>query len=266
MNMDDILWVVEELRVSDAEERRHIERIHILLTTAIIASYFTPIAQRMVSIRNIGGYTDSLVVISMIYLSLRLIDITIPLRKLHNKLDLIFGFIAPLGFLLSILGYLGVAFVTAVGIRISSNQAALVAISIVLVSVGLSSIRIRYDSSDPSEKKEFGSIIERIAEFENYVYENPNQVESGLTWDSIEMSPHRANTRTDLIGTDSNDKKIYGELKLGDINASRARNVIDFVDNLGDDGRVLLITNGKVTTTAEELLASKSIEVKEIQF
>jgi len=103
MDTDDVVWLASQLRIVDDRERRHVERIHILITTAIIASYFTPTAQDLISSEGISQYTDLLVSISVLYLSIRLIDTTVPIRDLHSVLDWLFGFIAPLGFLMSVL-------------------------------------------------------------------------------------------------------------------------------------------------------------------
>ncbi|MCD2204513.1 hypothetical protein [Halobacterium sp. KA-6] len=123
--------LLDALKISDVEERRHVERIHILVTTAIIASYFTPVARELVKTENIGEYTEGLVILSIVYLALRLIDITIPIQQLDQRLATGLRILSPILFLVAVLLYLLLAFITVAGITISTPVAAMLAIMII---------------------------------------------------------------------------------------------------------------------------------------
>lgn len=265
MELDDILWVIDELRVSDAEERRHIERIHILLTTAIIASYFSPTAQEVVSTQNIRFYTDSLMFISLIYLVFRLIDVTIPIRNFHKVLDVIFGVFAPLGFLISILGYLALAFIAIFGLNISSAQLAVIAVSVLIISLQLAILKVKHESEEENNKETMDSVFGRAMEFRDFVYRNPERIEDGLEWEYHEKNKDSVHPVVDLVGKDKEGNQVYGELKLGNIGSNRARRVVDILSEIPDESRALLITNGSLMGSAKAILDAESIEVKRVQ-
>jgi hypothetical protein len=269
MDTDDIVWLANQLRIADDRERRHVESIHILITTAIIASYFTPTAQTLISSKGISRYTDALVGISVLYLSLRLVDITVPIRDLHTFLDWLFGFIAPLGFLTSVLGYLTVVFLTIYEIPATEALLSSVSLSIAIVSVLLSIYQIQYKKSRGT--KSSTSLRETAIEFEDYIYENPELIEEGLTWherDSIGA------IRTDFTGTDQQGNTVYGEAKIGSIDRTRiSQTILHIIDNI-DSGRLLIITNSNPRSSAEDAIQSIekniskdiSIEIKEVEF
>lgn len=269
MDIDDLLVIAEELRISDADQRRHVENIHIAITTLIIASFVTPAVQDTIQELNIEFHTNILFSVAIVYLAVRLIDTTIPIRRYHNGLDWIFGFIAPLGFLFSVLTYLMFLGVAVFDISISATEASVIVIIAVIVSVGLAALNSKYGEKDTESSVSRQSIQRVVMDFESYVFNNPEVVEPGLSWEAFES--REGQILVDLVGRDEDGRIVYGELKLGDIDIQRASTVVRQYNSLfgerePDEERFLLITNGEISNFARQIIDEYSIEIKRVDY
>lgn len=261
--------LLDALKISDVEERRHVERIHILVTTAIIASYFTPVARELVKTENIGEYTEGLVILSIVYLALRLIDITIPIQQLDQRLATGLRILSPILFLVAVLLYLLLAFITVAGITISTPVAAMLAIMLIgiISAMAFESYRngpvlgqsvYRSTTSDSG----VGRLISGVLLGE-YVADHPEEIEEGLQWDQLEERVPGGVT-ADLKGTDKHGTTVYGEVKHGTVTQQHVGSLLEIFDGISE--RKLLITNGNVLSKAEETLTEADIEIKQIDY
>jgi hypothetical protein len=269
MHPRDRELLLEYLNVADTEERRHVERIHILVTTAIIASYFTPVARELIKTENIGQYTEFLVGLSIVYLGLRLFDITLPIQEVNQRLATGFQIFSPVLFLFAVICYLFLVFLTVLGVTVSLPVAGAFAIVVInfISAVAFQSYRNgpildRSTQRNTSSDSAVGRVISEVVLGE-YVAEHPEEVEEGLTWDQGEWrSP--GGVSIDVRGTDRHGSAVYGEIKHGAVTQDRVGPVLRLFGDVHD--RKFLITNGNVTPRAKEELAEADIEIKHVDY
>jgi len=271
MDISDIYEIIDEVQVSNSEERRHVERIHVLITTAIIASYFTPIAQSLILTQGIGDYTRYLVVVSVVYLAIRLVDITVPVRELHQILDVSFGVLAPLGFLVSVIGYLVVAFISILEVPITRQESFVLAVCVLLLSVCLAILQWQQGTKEEAVENQVKSAISKGIEFEEYILNHPEKIEKGLKWEEEQVN-FQPNRRVDFVGSDADGKRVYAEAKLGRLSTARLKESTNLLQSSGNSGRRILITNEPLPASAKNWLAKSNdsaqypVEVKQIDF
>lgn len=234
--------IVEKLIVSDDQERRHIERIHILITTLIIASYFTNPFQNFIKINDIKIYSDIITMISIFYLTFRLIDITIPLRDLDRRIFRLFNFFAPVGFLISVLGYLSLTIISILKIKISIIILTVLIASILIFSVLLSLVSIKYEA-DEKEQTHMGGL-----EYEEYVLDNLDKIESGL---ELERTPLGNGPYVDFTGSDAFGNKIVVEVKRTLVD-TRVVSQIETIARAESPDRLLIVSDRDATRTAKQ--------------
>jgi len=134
----------------------------------------------------------------------------------------------------------------------------------------LSIYQAQYDSTN--EKKKSTSIREKAIRFEDYIYENPEVIEEGLTWN--ERQSAMSSTRIDFTGTDQQGNTVYGEAKMGPIDRNRISSTLLRIAENINGGRLLIITDSKPRPSAKEAIRSLeqnisedlSIEIKNIEF
>ena len=253
--------ILEKLRISDDYERRHVERIHILITTVIIASYFTPTLQNLISNENVRTYTDALLVISIIYLVIRLIDITIPVRELNDWLDLAFGFIAPLGFLISVLGYLFSVTVANFEITLTRLQLLVVGIGAVFISFILAIIRTRYKRQQKNIWNQIEDEISNLSEVEEYIANNPEKIQEGLIWERTSLGNDMG---VDFIGSNNLNNPVGGVVKLRRVDSPLVQKIGGMLQSNQDLDRIILITNQEPTDPAKKALENYRIDLVQI--
>lgn len=267
MDVDDLLAITEELRVSDAEQQRHIESIHIAVTTLIIASFFTPAVQDSINQLGVESHTNVLFVVSVVYLAIRLVDVTIPIRRMSGYADTLFTFIAPLLFVAILITYLTYIAIAVLNVQISTNKATIIAGIGLLISIILSTLNYKSGGGEPIESNSYHSTVNKAMDFQQLVFDHPEIIESGLKW--VRQESMIGRIAVDLIGEDSDGEVVYGELKFGDLDRRRSEYVVSQYESLigresADDGRFLLITNGKVSESAKRILEDYDIEIVNI--
>ena len=258
MDFDDFLYLADEMNISDDSERRHRDSVHIIVVTAIVASYLNPKTQEIIKASNLETITQHLVILSIGYLAIRLIDTTVPIRKIHQYFEYAFRIIAPLGFLVSILVYLTIVTISISNWQISDStkNGLLVLSGIVSVLIAIVSITAESDQSKSSAK----SIHRHAIDFENYVYENPDLVEEGLEWTEIESDG------VDLVGIDRKGNRVLAELKMGYLSKERLVNIRNMIaHNVSDFDRLLVITNGEGHATPPSMVAF-DVEIVEVEY
>lgn len=254
--------ISEQLRLSRREEqRKRVENLHVLVAIGIIGIYFTQPAQQIVSNLNIVEVTKLFVGGACLYLLIKITAAAFRSWKNIRIFSVMGEFIAPFLLLLVVYGYLITIFLSLVSISfdfdisVNIEVASLVLVS--LIPIAIKYARQRFQEYMANKEKE-EKLDERISgrQFEEFVYENPHLIETGLKWTDQET---RYDIGVDLIGEDSEGTTVVAEVKT-EIGLPVARHLTRAFDYLTlNYGRKLAITT-KITEPAQSHLESNGWE------
>lgn len=220
------------------QRRRHTESIHIIFATAVIGSYFTGQFQKFITTQNITFITNIFASLSVVYVILKLGEITLRDSFQPYGSSFIFGFLSPLIYIVAVFGYLLVVVSEMMGLSkfISLELGKTIAIGLVFISIPYALFEFkRYMEIRKYSINKEGSTGEK---FEKLIARFPTIVEKGLTvsMEQPTIQSADANIRLDYIGEDNEGNTVLIEAKTGDMSVERAKYTIELINNARNSG------------------------------
>lgn len=254
-----------------AQRRRHTENIHMIFASVVVGSFFTQPFQEFITTQGLIYSTNIFVSLSVIYIIVKLSEITLR-ESFHSYiLSIIFGFLSPLIYVVAVFGYLIVVFSEIIGfsgyITIEATRSIIVMLFVISVPYALFEFKKHIDTWKYSIENS-NNAGER---FEKLLKKVPSIIESGLTL-NIEQPMVRtgdARLSLDYIGEDAEGNTVLIEAKTGDISAERAQYTVKLVNEArkaknSETDRVIIVHTGKVQKESKSMFDEEGIELQKV--
>lgn len=256
---------------NQAQKRRHTESVHIIFASAVVGSFFTQPFQSFIANQNLEHITNIFVSLSIVYVILKLSEITLRDTFQPFGTTIVFGFLSPILYVVSVFGYLLVVFSEVVGFSRELTPNTIILFITLLFVISLPYAVIEFKKHVDVWNYSIKYSNKPGLRFEQLLEKTPSIIEDGLSM-SIEQPRIRydnSQIRLDYIGEDSEGNTVLIEAKLGEISANRAQYTAELIDTALSKGefkidRAIVAYAGNVSKEAEEIFESKGIELVEV--
>jgi hypothetical protein len=256
---------------NSAQRRRHTENIHIIFASAVVGSFFTQPFQDFISSQGLEYITDIFVSLSVVYIILKLSEITLRDSFQPYGSSVVFGLLSPIIYIVAVFGYLLVVFPEITGVSKYLTPSTAVLITVVLIVISIPSALNEFKKYIDIWRYSIDNSNDSGERFEKLLNKVPSLIEDGLTI-TIEQPTIRtddAQLRLDYIGEDAEGNTVLIEAKTGDIFVDRAQYTINLLNNAKKSGRfnidrVIIAYPGSIPDESRNIFDKEEIELVQV--